>query len=105
MGRTLDRLGAVLLSVQPDAAADSLDTLRTNERRSAERAAGRGRNRRRRPGVAREPRLRSGAAIYGIVGASSALDQSIVVARSKATKQSRSGWFRCKPPWIASLSL
>ena len=58
LGHSLDGLGALQLSLQPDAAAGRLDPLRAHRRRPARRPADRRPDWRRRPGAASEPRLR-----------------------------------------------
>ena len=62
MGQRLDRLGALQLPLQPDAAAGRVRAVRADRRGPAGGAADRRADRRRRPGAARQPRLRGGTA-------------------------------------------
>src|SRR5262249_4574015 len=63
LGRGVDELVAVHLSIQPDAAAGGAPSLRNDARRAPDRTANRRRNRRGRACFASKPGIRSGEAV------------------------------------------
>src|SRR5207244_9860724 len=63
MGRWVDELVPLHLSVQSDAAAGRVHTLRANARWASDRPPNRRRDRRGRPGAASKPGLRSGQTV------------------------------------------
>src|SRR5262249_35002647 len=63
LGRGVDELVAVHLSIQPYAAAGSVHSLRNDARRAPDRAANRRRNRRGRACFASKPGVRSGETV------------------------------------------